>query len=100
MLKVRGIEPAGERDRRFRIDEDGRPASEASLKLVAFYVRRLLTENELDGGCRVESDGVLTLDLPETESVFFYDGLVFAALDAFNNPNKNPTITGLKPPAG
>ncbi len=95
---MRGIEPGGERERRFRIDDDGKPASEASLKLVAFYVRRLLSENELDGGCRVAAKGMLSLDLPPTDAIFFYDGLIFAALDAFNNPNKNPTITGLKPP--
>jgi hypothetical protein len=98
VLKVIGVEPGGAQQRRFRINENGKPASETSLKLVAFYVRRLLTENELDGGCRVVTEGMLALDLPPTDSVFFYDGLVFAALDAFNNPNKNPTITGLKPP--
>jgi hypothetical protein len=26
---------------------------------------------------------------------FFHDGIVFAALDAVNNPEKNPTITQL-----
>jgi len=98
VLKVMGIESVRARERLFRVNEDGKPASETSLKLVAFYVRRLLSENELDGGCRVAGEGVLGLDLPPTDSVFFYDGLVFAALDAFNNPNKNPTITGLKPP--
>ena len=87
----------GERQRRFRVEEDGKPAGEASLEQVVVYARRLLAENELAGDCRADSQGILVLDLPETDSTYFYDGLVFAALDAFNNPNKNPTITGLPP---
>ena len=98
MLKVRGIEASAQRERHFRVEDDGRPAAEASLKLVAFYTRRLLAENELVGSCRAVSPGLLVLELPETDSTYFYDGLVFAALDAFNNPNKNPTITALQPP--
>jgi hypothetical protein len=98
MLKVRGIEATQQRERLFRVDEEDRPAPESALKLVAFYTRRLLAENELAGNCRAASDGLLLLELPETDSTYFYDGLVFAALDAFNNPNKNPTITALRPP--
>jgi hypothetical protein len=97
VLTVRGIEAVGERQRRFRIDEEGAPAAESHLAQVAVYACRLLAENELLGDCRPASEGVLLLDLPETESTYFYDGIVFAALDAFNNPNKNPTITGLPP---
>ena len=99
MLRVRGIDAKAPDERRFRIEDDGRPASEASLKLVALYTRRLFAENEIAGGCRAASDGILVLELPATDTTYFYDGIVFAALDAFNNPNKNPTITGL-PRAG
>jgi hypothetical protein len=98
VLKVRGIDTVGKRQRHFRIEDDGRLASEASLKLVAFYTRRLFAENEIAGECRAASEGVLVLEVPETDSTYFYDGIVFAALDAFNNPNKNPTITGIQPP--
>ncbi|HTD51831.1 MAG TPA: hypothetical protein VK780_02295 [Thermoanaerobaculia bacterium] len=97
MLKVRGIEAVNARQRRFRIEQEGRPAADSHLLQVAIYARRLLAENELEGDCRAAPEGVLLLDLPETESTYFYDGIVFAALDAFNNPNKNPTITGLPP---
>ena len=98
MLKVRGIDAIGERERRFRIDEEEHPASEASLMLVALYTRRLLAENELAGDCRAASAGTLVLELPAGDVTYFYDGIVFAALDVFNNPEKNPTITGARLP--
>jgi hypothetical protein len=97
VLKVRGIEAVNERQRRFRIEQEGKPAADSHLVQVAIYARRLLAENELVGDCRAASDGSLLLDLPDTERTYFYDGIVFAALDAFNNPSKNPTITGLPP---
>jgi hypothetical protein len=97
VLKVKGIEAVHGRQRRFRIEQDGQPAPDSHLMQVAIYARRLLAENELVGDCRAASEGVLLLDLPDTEGTYFYDGIVFAALDAFNNPNKNPTITGLPP---
>ena len=97
MLKVKGIEAVHDRQRLFRVEQDGQPASDSDLRLVAIYARRLLAENDLPGDCRAASDGSLLLDLPDTERTYFYDGIVFAALDAFNNPNKNPTITGLPP---
>jgi hypothetical protein len=97
VLKVKGIEAVNDRQRRFRIEQEGKPAPDSHLVQVAIYARRLLAENELAGDCRAAFEGVLLLDLPDTESTYFYDGIVFAALDAFNNPNKNPTITGLPP---
>ena len=97
MLKVKGIEAVNDRQRRFRIERGGRPAPDSDLMQVAIYARRLLAENELVGDCRAASDGSLLFDLPDTERTYFYDGIVFAALDAFNNPSKNPTITGLPP---
>ncbi len=97
MLKVKGIEDVHDRQRLFRIEQNGQPASDSDLRQVAIYARRLLAENDLLGDCRTASDGRLLLDLPDMERTYFYDGIVFAALDAFNNPNKNPTITGLPP---
>jgi len=97
VLKVKGIEAVGTRQRRFRVFDDGQPAPDSHLAQVATYARRLLAENELEGDCRPAPEGVLLLDLPETESTYFYDGIIFAALDAFNEPAKNPTITGFTP---
>jgi hypothetical protein len=97
VLRVRGIESVGQSQRRVRVEDDGRAASPASLKLVSLYAGRLLAENELPGECRADGEGVLIMEFPPTETTFFYDGIVFAALDAFNNPNKNPTITDLAP---
>ena len=93
VLRVRGIESLGDRERRFRIEDDGRAASEASLQLVSLYTRRLFAENELAGECLAASGGILILRLPDTDKSYFYEGLIFAALDAFNHPKKNPTIT-------
>lgn len=93
VLRVRGIESLGDRERRFRIEDDGRAASEASLQLVSLYTRRLFAENELAGECLAASAGTLILRLPDTDKSYFYEGLIFAALDAFNHPKKNPTIT-------
>ncbi len=36
-------------------------------------------------------------DLPAEGASFFQDGIVFAALDVYNDPVKNPTISGLPP---
>jgi len=33
------------------------------------------------------------LNVRSSARTFFHDGIVFAALDALNNPEKNPTIT-------
>jgi hypothetical protein len=33
------------------------------------------------------------LNVRVSERTFFHDGIVFAALDAVNNPEKNPTIS-------
>jgi hypothetical protein len=97
VLKVKGIEDVHDRRRLFRIEQDGQPAPDSDLRMVAIYARRLLAENDLLGDCRAAPGGSLLLDLPDMEKTYFYDGIVFAALDAFNNPNKNPTITGLPP---
>jgi hypothetical protein len=93
VLRVRGIESVGDRERRFRVEDNGRAASEASLQLVSLYTRRLFAENEIAGECRATAEGVLVLQLPDADKTYFYDGIIFAALDVFNHPKKNPTIT-------
>ncbi len=53
----------------------------------------LLRENSLAGRFRAVVPGLLALELPEGERTFFHNGIVFAALDAYNDPVKNPTLT-------
>jgi hypothetical protein len=77
----------------FRIQEDEQPASVRNLTQLARLADVILRENELLGRFVAASPGVLVLELPETERTFFHNGIVFAALDAFNDPIKNPTLT-------
>ena len=81
--------------RLFVIEDDGEPAPKESLARVAAIARRLLTENELPGEFAVFDLGLLSLDIRATERSFFHDGIVFAALDALNDPDKNPTLSGI-----
>lgn len=53
----------------------------------------LLRENALAGRFRALGPGLLALELPEVERTFFHNGIVFAALDAYNDPVRNPTLT-------
>ena len=82
----------------FRIVHDDQPASPQSLTQVARLADVLLRENELAGRFVADSDGTLALELPEGKRTFFHNGIVFAALDAFNDPVKSPTLTLLAEP--
>ena len=53
----------------------------------------LLRENNLPGRFLVAGPGLLALDLAAAERTFFHNGIVFAALDAYNDPVRNPTLT-------
>ncbi len=93
MLRYKGI-AAEEPDRcLFRIVDGEGPASAESLDRVARIAAILVAENELGGAFRVEAPGLLSLELPKAERGFFHNGIVFAALDAVNDPVKNPTLT-------
>jgi hypothetical protein len=81
----------------FEIAVDGSPASEAEVALVARFASQLLRENDLAGEFRSAGDGLLELRLGASERTFFHDGIVFAALDAVNDPVKNPTLTRFAP---
>ena len=81
--------------RLFVIEDEGEPAPKESLARVAAIARRLLAENELPGEFAVFDLGLLSLDIRATERSFFHDGIVFAALDAVNDPNKNPTLSNI-----
>jgi hypothetical protein len=92
MLRCRGVE--GEEPERslFRILEGEEPASTQSLARVARIADLLLRENALAGRFRPSGPGVLALELGVDERTFFHNGIVFAALDAINDPIKNPTL--------
>ena len=93
MLRCTGIEPDGRERSEFRILEEDALAAPEALERVARIAEVLLRENTLSGRFAVAGPGVLTLELPENERTFFHNGIVFAALDAVNDPLKNPTLT-------
>jgi len=93
MLRYKGVE-ADEADFcLFRILEGEEPASPEALDRVKRIATVLLGENKLDGSFRVLGPGLLALDLPKADRGFFHNGIVFAALDAVNDPVRNPTLT-------
>ncbi len=92
MLRCKGIEPGGPERSEFRILEEDEPASAEKLERVARLGALLLRENNLAGRFVAAGPGVLALELPEGERTFFHNGIVFAALDAVNDPVKNPTL--------
>jgi hypothetical protein len=93
MLRYKGIASDEADHCEFRILDGDAPAARAVVERVARIAAVLLTENELGGSFRVAGPGLLALDLPKAERNFFHNGIVFAALDAVNDPVKNPTLT-------
>ena len=93
MLRYKGTEGDEPERSVFRILEGDEPASEESLFRVARIADLLLRENKLAGRFRAAGPGMLALELAAGERTFFHNGIVFAALDAFNDPVKNPTLT-------
>lgn len=81
--------------RLFVIENEGEPALKESLERVAVIARRLLVENELPGEFAVFDLGLLALDVRETARSFFHDGIVFAAIDAVNDPGRSPTLSSI-----
>jgi hypothetical protein len=95
MLKLKGMRDVSPGKRVFVIEEEGEPAASDSIRRIASIAQRLIQENDLPGEFYVFQTGLLGLDVPATDRTFFHDGIVFASLDAVNNPGKNPTITQL-----
>lgn len=93
MLKVKAIRDDGSARRLFEIHYDGAPAAVEALSDVGRVAGRLVAENELPGAFRVDGPGLLSLDLDAPQRSFFHDGIVFAAIDAVNDPIKSPTLT-------
>jgi hypothetical protein len=93
MLKLKGMRDAAPGKRLFVVENEGQPAPAEALERIAAVARRLLEENELPGEFEVFGEGLLALNLRASDRTFFHDGIVFAALDAVNDPGRNPTLT-------
>jgi hypothetical protein len=92
VLRCKAMDLVGPERATYQILDDDRPAEVAGLERVARFGDALLRENGLDGRFLVTGPGVLTLELVEAQRSFFHNGIVFAALDAFNDPVRNPTL--------
>ena len=93
LLKVKGIEDLGSDRRIYSITADGQPARAEILEDVARIASRLVAENELPGSYKAGEEGAIVLELAELKRSFFHDGIVFAAIDAVNDPVHSPTLT-------
>jgi hypothetical protein len=93
VLRCKGVESDEAGQSLFRVLDGDEPAPAKSLSHVARIADLLLRENELAGHFREAGPGMLALELAADERTFFHNGIVFAALDAFNDPVKNPTLT-------
>ncbi len=93
MLKVREIRDDGPTRTRFRLGAGGgAPPPETLSRLVA-VAGQLLTENGLSGTFRRSGPSEVVLEVDEGARHFLHEGILFAALDAVNDPIKSPTLT-------
>ncbi|HTO76375.1 MAG TPA: hypothetical protein VMQ61_09895 [Thermoanaerobaculia bacterium] len=104
MLKVRDIRDDGPDRTVFRVleDDEAKPSA-ASLERLVAVASRLLAENGLAGYFRVAGEEEVALEVASSSRHFVHDGILFAALDAVNDPARNPTLTllsGGDPPKG
>jgi hypothetical protein len=97
MLKIRSIDDDGPDRRIYSVTSDGSPVGPEVLAEIARIAGRLVAENELPGTYRALEPSALVLELPAAQRSFFHDGIVFAALDAVNDPVRNPTLTRIDP---
>ena len=95
MLKVKAIRDEPGDLRVFEIVADGARASAEELDRVARIAVQLIEENQVGGRFAAGSNGTLELHISPTRRTFFHDGIVFAALDAVNDPIRSPTLTRL-----
>ena len=93
MLRYRGIASDEPERSVFRILDGDAAAGPEVLERVARIAAILLKENRLDGAFGAGAAGELVLELPRADRSFFHNGIVFAALDAVNDPVRNPTLT-------
>lgn len=93
MLRCRRIDSEEAARSVFHVTEPDLPASVESLERVVRIAGLLLRENGLAGRFLVAGPGLLALELPASERTFFHNGIIFAALDAYDDPVRNPTLT-------
>lgn len=93
MLRFRGIASDEPERSVFRIVDGDAAASREALERVARIASILLAENGLSGSFTAGGPGELVLALSRADRGFFHNGIVFAALDAVNDPVRNPTLT-------
>ena len=95
MLRCKGIDSAGPDRSFFTVVEDSAPARHEALERVVRAANVLLAENRLAGRFEVAAPGLIAHELSRDDRTFFHNGIVFAAIDAVNDPVRNPTITML-----
>jgi hypothetical protein len=78
---------------RYTVVDGSAAGPQEHLAKVAGFGNRLLEENGLLGTFSSPEAGVLLLQVTVSDRTFFHEGIVFAALDAFNEPTRNVTIT-------
>jgi hypothetical protein len=95
MLRCKGIDSGGPERSFYSVFDGETPAAAAMVERVARAANVLLSENSLAGRFAVAGPGLMSLELARGDRTFFHNGIVFAALDAVNDPVRNPTITML-----
>ena len=93
MLRCKGIDSAGPERSFYTIVEGEAPATVKALARIVRTANVLLAENRLAGRFVAAAPGLLALELARDVRTFFHNGIVFAALDAVNDPVRNPTLT-------
>jgi hypothetical protein len=93
MLRVREIRDDGPDRTLFRIAEEGRPPSREKIARLVAVAAQLLAEYGLPGKFRANESGEVVLEVTASARHFLHDGVLFAALDAVNDPVRNPTLT-------
>jgi hypothetical protein len=93
VLKVREIRDDGPDRTLFRIGDGGGDRSPDALPRLIAVATRLLAENGLPGAFRLAGPEDVALEIPPGGRHFLHDGILFAALDAVNDPVRNPTLT-------
>ena len=91
VLKVTRISEYGD-THVFRVLEDCVRASDDMVRRLLVVAGKLLLENGLPGSFRAGAAGQIVLQIGSAGQAYFYDGILFAALDVLNDPNRNPTL--------
>jgi hypothetical protein len=93
MLRCKEIDSGGPDRSFYTVVDEGAAASPEALARVVRAANVLIAENGLAGKFAVSGPGLVALELARGDRTFFHNGIVFAALDAVNDPVRNPTLT-------